>query len=50
MKVANIALIISALLALAICAENCDNSIDDDPYLIPVKKGLTYTATEWPSK
>ena len=54
MKVAHIALIISSLLAIAICqarsSQDCENSIYDDPYFIPTKKGLTYTATKFPSK
>lgn len=45
MKINKLAFLIAMLLALAICEDDCQNSIWDDPYLIPVRKGLTYTAT-----
>ena len=51
MKTILIALLV-AVLSVTILSQgdNCTNSIYDDPYLIPVRKGLTFSASEWPNK
>lgn len=53
MKVNKMLLLIAAILALSICQVckgNCDPSIYDTPQLIPIRKGTTYTAKQWPSQ
>lgn len=50
MKINKLALLMAMVFTLVMTVDDCQNSIWDDPYLIPVRKGLTYTATEWPSR
>ncbi len=45
MKITKLLLLIAMVCTLTLCADDCQNSIWDDPYLIPARKGLTYTAT-----